>query len=95
MELVLEPRPEDMVTKNNSIPKLDTEDVLLQTTTSCNAESTVVQTKMTSVLKLMLDAQDHHTRDHHSTELDQNSLLAEMLQVVTYGERLRMVLGDH
>jgi hypothetical protein len=60
MVLVLEPRPEDKVTKKPSIPKPATEDVLLQTTTSSNAESMVDQTKETSVLKLMLDAQVLH-----------------------------------
>jgi hypothetical protein len=60
MELVLEPRLEDMLTEKNSILKLATEDVLLITTTFFNVESTVVQTKTTSVLKLMLDAQVLH-----------------------------------
>jgi hypothetical protein len=49
-----------MATKRASIPKLVTEDVLLPTTISFNAESTVDQTKVTRVLKLMLDAQEHH-----------------------------------
>jgi hypothetical protein len=60
MVLVLEPRPEDMVTKKILILKLVTEDVLLPTITSFNAESMVDQTRMTRVLRPMSDAQDHH-----------------------------------
>jgi hypothetical protein len=69
--------------------------VLPATNQSSNAEDTVDQTKTTKALKLMSDAQDHHTRDLHSIESAQNSLLAETLTVDTYGERVMMVLGDH
>jgi hypothetical protein len=65
MLLVLEPRLEDKETKNNSTLKLVSEDVLLPTTTSFNAEDTEDQTKVTSVLKLMLDAQALH--GYHTT----------------------------
>jgi len=94
-EQAQEPRPETSTTENTSILKLDTEDAILLTEALCSAESTVDQTKMTSALKLMSDAQAHHTRDQHSTELVQNSLLVETLAVVTYGERVMMVHGDH
>jgi hypothetical protein len=94
-EQVLEPIPEIHTTDLPSIPKPVTEDVLLVTPIFSNAESTVDQTKMISVLKLMLDAQEHHIRDHHSIESAQNSLLAETLTADTYGERPQMVLGDH
>jgi len=60
LELVLEPRPEDLETKNSSILKLETEDVLLITIAFFSAESMVDQTKVTSALKLMLDAQVNH-----------------------------------
>jgi hypothetical protein len=49
-----------MVTKNFSTLKLVTEDALLTTTISFNAEDTEVQTKEISVLKLMLNAQVLH-----------------------------------
>jgi hypothetical protein len=94
MVLVLEPRPEDMVTKNNSTLKLDTEDVLQETQASFNAEDTEVQTKMTSVLKLMLDAQVNHMLDQHSEEPVKNSPLMED-QLVTFGEKQEMENGDH
>jgi hypothetical protein len=94
MELVQEPRPEDKKTKRNSIPKPVTEDALLTTTRSWIAESMEDQTKMTSVLKLMLDAQVYHTRDHHSEEPEMNSPLMVQLKV-TYGERPAMENGDH
>jgi len=68
---VLEPTLETITTDLNSIP-LETEDVLLETETFHNAESTVDQTKETSVLKLMLNAQEHHG-DHTTLELDLNS----------------------
>jgi hypothetical protein len=67
--------------------------LLLQT--SCNAESTVVQTKMTAVLKLMLNAQVYHTRDLTSIKLVQNSLSAETHTLVTFGEEQVMANGDH
>jgi hypothetical protein len=92
---VLEPRPETETIDLSSILKLVTEDVLLLTEAFFSAESTVDQTKETLVPKLMSDAQDHHTRDQPSIELVQNSLLVETLAVVTYGERLKMVHGDH
>jgi hypothetical protein len=61
---VLEPRPETTTTLLTLILKLVTEDVLLITETSCNAESMVDQTKTTRVLKLMLNAQEHHGHHH-------------------------------
>jgi hypothetical protein len=65
MVLVLEQKLETITTDLNSILPLVTEDVLLQTIISFNAESMVDQTKMTSVPKLMLSAQvlcgDHNT----------------------------------
>jgi hypothetical protein len=57
---VLEPRPETITTEKTSILKLDTEDVLLQTPTSSNAESMVDQTKVINPLMLMSNAQEHH-----------------------------------
>jgi len=92
---VLEPRPEDMKTRKISILKPVTEDVLLITITFFNAESMVDQTKMTEAPKLMSDVQDHHTRDLHSTESVQNSLLVETLAVDTFGEKPEMAHGDH
>jgi hypothetical protein len=50
---VLELIPETEATKKTSIPKLETEDVLVVTPTFSNAESMVDQTKETRVLKLM------------------------------------------
>jgi hypothetical protein len=93
--LVLEPIPETSIMLLTSILKLVTEDVLLHTRASSNAEDMVDQTTMTRALKLMSDAQDHHIRDHHSTELDQNLLLAVLPTKVTSGERVKMVHGDH
>jgi hypothetical protein len=95
MVLVLEPRLEITTTELPSTQKLETEDVPLETLAFFNAEDTEVQTKEISVLKLMLDAQDHHTRDHHSTESVQNSLSAETLIPDMSGERPTMVHGDH
>jgi len=72
MARVLEPIPEEEETKKCSTLILETEDVLLQTIRSFNAEDTVDQTKVILVLKLMLDAQEHHG-DHTTSELDQNT----------------------
>jgi hypothetical protein len=94
LELVLEPRLETHITELLSI-LLETEDVLLLTETFLNAESTVDQTTMIQVLKLMSDAQDHHIRDLHSIRSVQNSLSAETQIPVMYGENLMMVHGDH
>jgi hypothetical protein len=94
MEPVLEPTPETETTDLLSI-LLVTEDVLLETPTSLNAESMVDQTTMTSALKLMSNAQVYHTQDQHSTELDLNSLLAETHIPVTFGEKPVMENGDH
>jgi UDP-2,3-diacylglucosamine pyrophosphatase LpxH len=69
--------------------------VLLLTEAFLNAESTVDQTTMIQVLKLMSDAQDHHIRDLHSIRSVQNSLSAETQIPVMYGENLMMVHGDH
>jgi hypothetical protein len=80
-----------MVTKNNLIPKLDTEDVLVETQASFSAESMVVQTKMTSVLKLMLNAQVFHGL-HTTLELDLNS---ESPEKVGLKEKPEMADGDH
>jgi hypothetical protein len=94
MVLVLEPRPEITTTELLSILKLVTEDVLLVTLASFNAEDTEVQTKEISVLKLMLDAQVHHTSDQDSEEPVQNSPLLEDHHPVSYGERA-VENGDH
>jgi len=91
MELVLEPEPEDKETRKNLILKLETEDVLLLTTRSWTAESTVDQTKVTSVLKLMLDAQVLHG-DLTMLELVENSELPEK---VGLKERVVIIDGDH
>jgi hypothetical protein len=93
--LVLEPILETSTILLTSTLKLVTEDVPPHTRVFSNVEDMVDQTRMTRVLKLMLDAQDHHIRDHHSTKLDQNSLLAVPLIPVTSGERVEMVHGDH
>jgi hypothetical protein len=61
-----------MVTKNSSILKLVTEDATPLLKKLDNAEDTVDQTKVILVLKLMLDAQEHHG-DHTTSELDQNT----------------------
>jgi len=94
LEQVQEPTPETETTELLSILS-ETEDVLLLTEIFLNAESTVDQTTETQALKLMSDAQDHHTRDQLSIELAQNSLSAETLAVDTYGERVEMEHGDH
>jgi hypothetical protein len=93
-EQVKEPTPEITTTELPSI-LLETEDVPLETEASLNAESMVDQTKMTEAPKLMSDVQDHHTRDLHSTESVQNSLLVETLAVDTFGEKPEMDTGDH
>jgi hypothetical protein len=72
MEPVLELEPETITTELLSIPKPVTEDVLLTTTTSSNAESMVDQTKMTQALKLMSNAQVFHG-DHITLRLVKNS----------------------
>jgi hypothetical protein len=71
MEPVLEPIPETKTTEELSI-LLVTEDVLLLTEAFLNAESTVDQTTMISVLKLMSNAQAFHGY-HTTSELDLNS----------------------
>jgi hypothetical protein len=94
MVLELEPILETETTELLSIPKPVTEDVLLETEQSFHAEDTVVQTKTTSVLKLMSNAQVFHIRDHHSIEPVQNSLSAETHTPDMYGEEPRMETGD-
>jgi hypothetical protein len=89
MVKVLEPIPEDIKTKNSSIP-LVIEDVLLETITFLNAESTVDQTKVTNPLKLMLNAQEHHG-DHTMSRLVKNS---ESLEKVGLKEEAEEH-GDH
>jgi hypothetical protein len=80
-----------MVTKKPSTLKLETEDVLLTTRKSFNAEDTVDQTKETSALKLMLNAQVLHG-DHTMSELDLNSELPEKDGLK---EKPEMADGDH
>jgi hypothetical protein len=87
---VLEPRPETTTIELLLIPKQVTEDVLLVTRTSFNAESMVDQTRETSVLRLMLNAQAFHG-DHTTSRLDQNS---ESLEKDGLKERTE-VNGDH
>jgi hypothetical protein len=94
MVLVLEPRPEIKTIDLLSILKPVTEDVIMVLPIFSNAESMVDQTKMISVLKLMLNAQVYHTRDHISIELDPNSLSAVTLIPDTFGEREEMANGD-
>jgi len=60
MVKVSELKLEIITISESSIPKLETEDVLVETLTFSNAESMVDQTKMISVLKLMLDAMEDH-----------------------------------
>jgi hypothetical protein len=72
---------------------LETEDVLLETEASLNAESMVDQTTMTSALKLMSDVQENHTRDLDSEEPVQNSP-SMVDHPVMFGERAE-VYGDH
>jgi hypothetical protein len=67
--------------------------VPLETPTFSNAEDTVDQTKETSVLKLMLDAQVNHMSDHHSEEPVVNSP-STVDHLDTYGERVEEN-GDH
>jgi len=93
-ELVPEPTPETETTELTSIQSV-TEDAMLVLEAFHNAESTVDQTTMTRVLKLMSDVQANHTKDLHSTELVQNSLSAETQELDTSGEREVMALGDH
>jgi hypothetical protein len=73
MEMVREPEPEIHTTEEHSIQMLDTEDVLLLTQASSNAESMVDQTKVTEALKLMLNVGENHGRDNHSERLVVNS----------------------
>jgi hypothetical protein len=90
MELVLELRPETTTIELLSTLKLETEDVPLETTLFSNAESMVDQTRETSVLRLMLNAQAFHG-DHTTSRLDQNS---ESLEKDGLKERTE-VNGDH
>jgi len=53
MVRVSEPEPETITTENFSTPKQVTEDALMDTLISSNAESMVDQTKETTLLKLM------------------------------------------
>jgi hypothetical protein len=87
---VLEPRPETTTIELLLIPKQVTEDVLLVTRTSFNAESMVDQTRETSVLRLMLNAQAFHG-DHTMSELVRNS---ESLEKVGLKEEVEDN-GDH
>jgi hypothetical protein len=84
-------REETTKTENNSIPLLDTEDVPLAIETSCNAESTVDQTRMIRVLMLGLAAQVNHGYQNMS-RLVVNS---ESLLKVGLKERVEMENGDH
>jgi len=93
-ELVPEPTPETETTELTSIQSV-TEDAMLVLEAFHNAESTVDQTTMTRVLKLMSDVQANHTRDHHSTKSVQNSLSAETHTPAMSGEREVMEHGDH
>jgi hypothetical protein len=87
---VLDPILEDMVTKSFSILKLETEDVLETTTRFLIAESMEDQNKMTSVLKLMLDVQEHHG-DHITLDLVKNSESPEKVGLKEEAE----AYGDH
>jgi len=89
MEPVPEPTLETETTEQLSIP-LETEDALLETETFHNAESMVDQTTMTSVLKLMLNAQVYHG-DHTMSRLVRNS---ESQEKVGLKEEAEMY-GDH
>jgi hypothetical protein len=53
MVRVSEPRPETKTTENFSTPEQVTEDALVDTLISSNAESTEDQTRMTQALTLM------------------------------------------
>jgi hypothetical protein len=87
---VLELIPETETTDLPLIPKQVTEDVLLVTRTSFNAEDMVDQIRMTSVLKLMLSAQEFHGY-HTMLELDLNSESPEKDGLKESTE----VYGDH
>jgi len=73
------------------IPKPVTEDVLNQTITFFNAESTEDQTKETSVLKLTLNVQVYHG-DHIMLDPVVNS---ESPEKVGLKEKPKMADGDH
>jgi hypothetical protein len=73
-EKVLEPTPETRTTEKILILTLETEDALLITLASSNAEDMVDQTKETRALKLMSDALENHgllsmSRQAKNTEL--------------------------
>jgi hypothetical protein len=90
-ERVLEPRREMVKTEKTLIMKLDTEDVLITTITSFNAESMVDQIIMIEVLMLGLTAQAQN--GYHTTlELVKNS---ESPEKVGLKERAEMDTGDH
>jgi len=71
---VLELTPETETTEPTLTLKLVTEDAVLHTLTSFNAESMVDQTTETRVLKLTSDVQVNHTRDLPSERLEKNLL---------------------
>jgi len=92
--LVLELTPETRTTGPTLTMKLVTEDAQAETLTSSNAEDMVDQTTMTRALKLMLDAQENHTRDQLS-ERPAKNLLCQEVQLVGSGEKPEMENGDH
>jgi hypothetical protein len=90
---VLEPTPETRTTELHLTLQLETEDVHLDIPISFNAESMVDQTKETSVLKHMSNAQVNHGLDQLERPVENSLSLVH--QAVGFIERQRMEYGDH
>jgi hypothetical protein len=82
---------ETLTTEKDSILKLVTEDAMLETLKSFNAESTVDQTIMTTLLKLLLHAQANHGLQN-GKELVVNS---NTLLTASSTEEEETTSGDH
>jgi len=90
VKVQLKKEREIKTTEKDSMPKLVTEDAMLETSLFSNAESMVDQTTKTTLLKLSLDAQANHGHQN-GRNLDLNS---ELLLKVGCTERDLITTGD-
>jgi hypothetical protein len=88
---VLPAREETNTTEKTLIAKLDTEDVMLETLTSSNAEDMVDQTTMTSLLMLLLHAQVNHGLQNGKELVKNSNTLLTDLSI----EEEETTNGDH
>jgi hypothetical protein len=82
---------ETNTTEKDSILQLDTEDAMVETLTSSNAEDMVDQIKMTSLLMLLLHAQvNHGLQNGKELVRNSNKLLTDLST-----EEEEITNGDH